>query len=143
MSSPQGLKSTLLFNPFPILVCTIRIRGLSHPPMQKNNLLPLCPHRSRLFCLCVLAPSSTCPGSRPPALSPRPSPGRPWVAPALFPTRGVLDGGHPRVWQSWRRGRRVESRASRDPGRAGQAPIGRPAPRGHPRCYIRPLFTTG
>lgn len=38
-------------------------------------------------------------------------------------------------------GRRVELSASRNPGRAEKVPIGRPAPRGHPRCYIRPLFT--
>lgn len=84
MSSPHRLKSTLLFNPFPTLVPTIRNRGVSHPPIQKTKLLlPLCPHASGQFCLSPPASSSTCPGSRRPALSPRPSPGRPWAAPAL------------------------------------------------------------
>ena len=40
------------------------------------------------------------------------------------------------MWQSWWPGRLVEPRASRDPGRAGTAPIGRPAPRGHPASIL-------
>lgn len=119
MSNPRGLKSTLLFNPFPTLVPTIRNRGFSHPPIQKNKLLPLYPHPSGQSCLPPPASSSTGPGSRRPGLSPRPSPGRPWAAPA-----------HSRAWGCWTAATRRFGKVGGGAGAWSRAPGGPPAVRG-------------
>lgn len=128
--APEGLathdpgEQALSPSPFSRPLHPLALTRAASPPFLRH-LVPLLPGERAS---CALAPPP--PGSPPGRAGSPPGPRAP-------------GGGLPQGWQSWRRGRRVEPRARLAPGRAGKAPIGRPAPRGHPRRYMRPLFTSG
>lgn len=122
LNSAHGSNSTLPFNPFPTSVPTIRTRGISHPPIQKNKRLALYPlvltRAASLAFLLPLRPVPV-PGGRRPALSPRPSPRRPGAAPALPAARG-----------RWTAATRRFGKVGGGAGAWSSAPVGTPAVRG-------------